>query len=529
MVSAALKEEAPSPSSPMAVPIFRALWIAAAISNVGTWMQDVGQGWLMTSLTHSPVLVSLVSASTSLPGLVLTLPAGVLADLADRRRLLLFTQSMMALCAGVMAWATGAHLMTPVSLLLGTLTMGIAGALNAPAWSAAIPDVVPRRLLGRAVVWNGVSWNAARAVGPAIGGLVVAASGPAAAFWLNALSFMATLWVLYRWPRTPRTLGGPPERFGTAIVAGLRFARHNSDLRAVINRAGMFAFTAAGGLALLPLLARTQMSAGASGYGVLLGCMGVGAVLAAILRGALHRRAGSAVILPLGCALISLALFWLGRTHSLLRGGAALFLLGYGWLLALSCANTAAQLALPVWVRARGLAIYLLVFSGAMAAGSILAGKLAALYGLEVALTCSSLGVLSVALTSAFFPLMDETAAPDLTAHAWSEAPQVQGHERGPVIVLVRYALGKEADLEVARRAVRALASIRLRDGATSWRLYEDTDKPLMLVEVFMVNSWDEHLRQHHRGTVADRQALNDATAACGDGEPEVIHLVAAP
>jgi MFS family permease len=513
----------------MAVPIFRALWIAAAVSNIGTWMQDVGQGWLMTSLTLSPVLVSLVSASTNIPGLLLTLPAGVLADLADRRRLLLFTQSMMAVCAAVMAVFASLHLMTPYRLLLGTLTMGIAGALNAPAWSSAIPDVVPRPLLSRAVVWNGVSWNAARAIGPAIGGLVVAAAGPAAAFYLNAVSFLATIFVLFRWPRTVRPALGPPERFGTAIIAGVRFARHNSDLRAVINRTGLFAFTAAGGLALLPLLARKQMAVGASSYGVLLTCMGVGAVFAGILRGRLHRLLGGEVVLPGGCALISLGLFLLGRALRLAYGGPALFLIGVGWLLVLSSANTAAQLALPMWVRARGLGIYLLVFSGAMAAGSFLAGKLAEHYGLQFALSCSAAGVLAVAVMSVFFPLMDETAAPDLTAHAWSEAPQVQGQERGPVIVFLRYPLRKDTDLEAARKAVRALAQIRLRDGATGWRLYEDADDPTVLVEVFMVNSWDEHLRQHRRGTVADRQALSHAEEACGGGTPEVVHLVAAP
>jgi MFS family permease len=520
------------PDSPLRLPLFRALWIAASISNVGTWIQDVGQGWLMTSLTSSPLIISLVSTSIQVPGLILALPAGVLADLADRRRLLLATQSFMALCALLLCALTALRLVTPPVLLLFTVALGVGSALTAPAWYAAISDVVPRPLVSRAVVLNGVSWNVARAVGPALGGLLVARTGPAPAFLLNALSFLATIYVLWRWPSVPRQPLGPPERFGSAIIAGLRYARHSGDLRTIVSRGALFGLFAASALALLPLYAKSRLGGGASTYGVLLGCMGLGAVLGAVLRGRLVRLLSAPVLMSIAMVLIAGAVFGLGQARRLPHASAALTLFGLGWLLVLSCANTAAQLVLPVWVRARGLGIYLLMFSGGMAAGSALAGYLAGRFGLDVAYSVSGAGLLLGALISALLPLPDEGQERDLSAHAWSEAPRVEGVSRGPVIVMLRYPLSQEADVVEARRAVRRMASIRLRDGATDWRLYEDPDDPGVLVEVFSVSSWDEHLRQHQRGTVEDRQTFEAAKAACGasgGSAPQVIHLVAAP
>jgi MFS family permease len=515
------------PESPFSVPLFRSFWIAAAVSNLGTFIQDVGQGWLMTSLTPSPFLVSLVSASLQLPGLVLALPAGVLADLADRRRLLLFTQSFMASVAALMAALTAARLVTPWTLLLGTLAMGTGMALNAPAWQAVVPDVVPRLLLPRAVVWNGVAWNVARAVGPAIGGVIVASLGAAAAFLLNAVSFLYTIMVLQRFAPPARPSAGPPERFASAIVAGLRYCRHSADLRAVVGRCGLFGLFASSGLALLPVICRDQLHGGPSTYGLLLGCIGLGAITAAVLRSRLSLR--TPLLQPAGIGIIAAALLLLARADSVYLAGPALALFGLGWLAVMSSFNTAAQLALPVWVRARGLGIYLLVFSGAMSAGSAVSGYLASEFGLGFALTFSSVGLAFGVLVNVIGPLPDEGAAKDLTTHVWAQAPRVEDIGRGPVIVILRYPLAEDSDLAAARRAVRQLASIRLRDGATGWRLYEDAADPTVLVEVFTVSSWEEHLRQHHRGTVADRAAFAHAEAMCGGGPPEVTHLVAAP
>lgn len=513
----------------MALPLFRALWTAVAVSNVGTWVQDVGQGWLMTSLTESPLLVALVNASLHAPVLVLALPAGALADLVDRRRLLLFTQIFMALTAAVLCVLTALHWVTPAVLLAFTLAMGVGMALNGPAWQAAIPDVVPRALLPRAVVWNGIAWNAARAIGPALGGLLVARLGAAAAFALNALSFTATIVVLARWQAPRRVVAGPPERLLPAVVAGLRFARHSADLRAVLSRVGMFSFFAASGLALLPMLARRTLGGGASTYGLLLAAIGAGAIVGAGLRSRLHRWVRSPVLLPVGMALCALGLLLLARIGQLWSAVVVLVLFGLGWLLVMSSLNTAAQLALPVWVRARGLSIYLLINGGAWAIGSTAAGQLASELDIPFALMFSAGGLALGAVLSAAAPLPDEGRAKDLSTHAWSEAPRVEGLSRGPVLVMVRYPLAREVDVAQARKAVRALASIRLRDGATGWRLYEDADQAGVLVEVFTVGTWEEHLRQHARGTVADRQIFEWAKAACGGGEPEVVHLVAAP
>lgn len=513
----------------MALPLFRSLWIAVVISNIGTWLQDVGQGWLMTSLTPSPLLVALISTSVQAPAVILALPAGVLADLADRRWLLLATQTFMALCAATLAVLTVAHLVTPPVLLACTLAMGVGAAIYGPAWQAAIPDVVPRPLLPRAVVWNGVAWNVARAIGPVLGGLLVARLGPAAAFAMNAVSFLATIVVIWRWPAPVRHHAGPPERFFPAIVAGLRFARHSAELRAVLGRSGLFSFFGASSLALLPVLSRRVLGGGPLTYGALLGAIGVGAIVGAALRSRLRRWVRGPVLLPVGMTLCAAALGLLSRVAGWPLAGFALFLFGLGWILVLSSVNTAAQLALPVWVRARGLGIYLLINSGGWALGSAAAGHIAGELGLLVAFTVSAAGLLLGAGMSALAPLPDEGFAKDLSTHAWSEAPRIEGYARGPVIVMVRYPVDAGADMAEARRAVRAMASTRLRDGATGWRLYEDADEPGVLVEVFTVSSWEEHLRQHARGTVADRLAFNRAKAACGGGDPEVIHLVAAP
>lgn len=513
----------------MAIPLFRGLWIAALISNLGTWIQDLGQGWLMASLTPSPFLIALVSTATQLPGLLLALPAGVLADLLDRRRLLLATQAFLVLCAGTMALLTAAHWMGPYLLLGCTLAMGTGAALMSPTWQATLPDIVPRPLLLRAVVWNGIAWNLARALGPALGGLVVGSLGPAAAFALNAASFLATIYVLWRWKAVSRRPLYPPESFASAIVAGVRYARHSAELRAVLSRSALFAFFAAAGLALLPVLARSLPGGSARTYGLLLGSIGAGAIAGAGLRARLARLLHPQTMMPLGMGLIGAALLLLPRTQRVPALCLALLFFGAGWMLVLSSTNTSAQLALPVWVRARGLGIYLLVFSGAMAAGSAIAGHLTAEYGLSFPLTLSGFGLFAGCLLSALFPLADEGKAPDLTGHAWSEAPRIEDQSRGPVIVMVRFPLSPAADRAECRRAVRRLAAIRLRDGATLWRLYEDADRPDVLVEVFIVNSWEEHLRQHHRGTVSDRRAFERARELCGGGEPQVIHLVAAP
>src|SRR2546423_5830569 len=280
----------PSAWSPLSQSLFRALWLAAVASNIGTWMHNVGADWLMTSLAPSPLMVGLMQTAENAPLFLLALPAGAMADIVDRRRLLLFTQGWMLVSAVALGLLTLFGLTTPWVLLLLIFSLGLGAALNAPAWQAIMPELVPRSELAAAVSLNSVAFNIARAVGPALGGFVVAAVGSWAVFLLNSLSFLGVLFVLYRWQREPEESISPTERVVGAMRAGVRYVRHDPDLRAVLVRTGVFVSCASALWAMLPLVARQQLGLGALGYGVLLGGLGAGAILAAFILPTVPRR-----------------------------------------------------------------------------------------------------------------------------------------------------------------------------------------------------------------------------------------------
>src|SRR5688572_19415468 len=289
-------ERRPSTWSPLRLPLFRALWLAAVASNVGTWMHNVGAEWLMTTLSPSPLVVALMQTAETAPTFLLALPAGALADIVDRRRLLLFSQAWMLVAAVALAASALAGLTSPGALLLLTFALGLGAAMNAPAWQAIVPELVPRGELASAVSLNSVAFNIARALGPALGGLVVAASGPWAVFLLNSLSFVGVILVIYRWRREPVESILPAERVVGAMRAGLRYARHAPELKSVLARTGVFALCASALWAMMPLVARAELGLGALEYGVLLGCLGAGAV-AGVFALAWARRAVSVNLL----------------------------------------------------------------------------------------------------------------------------------------------------------------------------------------------------------------------------------------
>src|ERR671938_1635075 len=278
-----MSSRAPSPWSPLRLALFRALWLAAVASNVGTWMHNVGAEWLMTTLAPKPFVVALMQTAETAPTFLLALPAGALADIVDRRRLLLFSQAWMLVAAVGVAAATLAGVTTPPVLLVLTFALGLGAAMNAPAWQAIVPELVPRHELTSAVSLNSVAFNIARAVGPALGGVIVAAAGPWAVFMLNSLSFVGVIFVLYRWRREKVESISPTERVLGAMRAGLRYARHAPELRAVLARTIVFVSCASALWALLPLVARRELGMGALGYGVLLGGLGAGAIVGAFV------------------------------------------------------------------------------------------------------------------------------------------------------------------------------------------------------------------------------------------------------
>jgi MFS family permease len=494
-------------------------------------MQNVGSAWLMTDLAASPLMVALVQAATNLPFFVLAVPAGALADIVDRRRLLLVAQSWMLLVAVVLAVATFTGQMTPWLLLALTFLLGLGSALNAPAWQAATPDLVAREEVPAAVALSGISMNGARAVGPALGGLMVAAAGPGATFLLNGVSFLGVLFVLAQWRRPQETSALPAERFVGAMRAGLRYVRHAPAFQAVLLRTAAFVVGGSSLLALLPMLIKQDARLGPADYGILLGCFGAGAVLAVVLLPALVRRVGvdrTVTLAFLAFAAMTLTVAWVPyfslRCVMVLLAGAA-------WLAALTRLNATAQAAVPRWVRARALAVYLLGFYGGMAAGSALWGLVADQAGVALALTASAAWMFVGLLATIGLRLPEGEGAELEPSRHWPEMAAAPGMEleRGPVLVTVEYRIDPARAGEFLD-AIRPLRAARLRDGALRWDLFQEVGDPARIVEVFLVKSWVEHLRQHERVTEADRIIQEHLLALHqADTPPLVTHLVAGP
>jgi MFS family permease len=523
------REREGSAWSPLSHSLFRWLWFAAVASNIGTWMQNVGAEWLMTTIAPSPMMVALMQTAEMTPLFLLALPAGALADVVDRRRLLLLTQGWMLVAATTLALLTLAGLTGAWTLLLLTFSLGLGAALNAPAWQAIVPELVPRRELAAAVSLNSVAFNIARALGPALGGLVVAFSGPWAVFMLNALSFLGILLVLYRWRREPSESMLPTERVVGAMRAGVRYVRHSPELRRVLLRTGLFVVCASALWAMLPLIARKELGLGAIAYGILLGGLGAGAVLAAFLLPTIRRHMSINLLVASGTVLFAGVTLTLAYVRMMPPLALAMVLGGIAWMALMSSFNISVQTVVPAWVRARALAIYLLVFFGGMAIGSALWGAVATRLGIPTALLCAALAMLAGLLAALRYPLAEaEGLDLDPSLH-WSEPTVIsEPHpEDGPVLVTVEYLIDP-ARVDEFRKAMDEVKRIVRRDGAMRWGLFNDQANEGRYLETFLVESWAEHMRQHARITNADR-AIQDYARSfhTGDAPPVVTHLIA--
>ncbi|HLK09823.1 MAG TPA: MFS transporter [Candidatus Binatia bacterium] len=523
--------DAPSSAwGPLRQPLFRAVWLAAVVSNVGTWMHDTSAAWLMTSLSTSPLVVALMQTAMSLPFFLLALPAGALADVVDRRRVLLVTQTWMLVAALALGMLALSGRTTPWSLLGLTFALGLGAAMNAPAWQAITPELVAREDLAPAVALNGVAVNVARAVGPALGGLLVAVISPGGVFLLNAASFVGVIAVLGAWRRAPSEGGAPAERVVGAILAGVRYVRHAAPVRTVLVRSAAFVVSASGVWALLPLVARQGLGLGAVGYGLLLGCLGAGALVGAAALPGLRRRLGVERLLAAATGVFAGASATLGVVRVAPLAGVALLGAGVAWMTTMSSLLVAAQTAVPGWVRARALAVTFLVLQGGLAAGSLLWGTVATHAGVPTALMAAA-GGLVLGLAVAPGHRIAGIEALDLTPAARWPLPDAVGVEdldEGPVLVTVEYRIDPARSAEYAR-AMRDLARVRRRDGAVEWGLFRDAAEPARYLETFLVDSWAEHLRQHARVTAVDRAVQERAAAFhLGPGRPLVTHLIAA-
>lgn len=523
--------ENPSGFAPLGIALFRDRWIASTISSIGTWMQDTAGTWLMTVLTPSPLLIALMQTAASLPVLFLGLLAGATADIFDRRKLLIFWQAWMLGSVGILAVLTFFGYVSPWTLLALTFLLNIGSAMNNPAWQAIIPELVPRDLIPDSVSLNSASNNLARAAGPALGGLMVAAfkrtdTGAASVFLLNSLSFAAVIWVLVNWKRVPlfkSTL--PSERIAASIRSGLRYVRYSPELRSSLVRTFTYAFFLSAVWALLAVVASHVLHQGALGYGILNGSLGLGALVGATTLPRVRRRFSADRIIASASLYNVITLLVLAYVHSPAVILIALFISGFAWTSTLSTLNTSVQLAVPAWVKARALGTYLMTFQGGMALGSVLWGALADRASTPTALAVAACGLgVTVPLVSRFHIL--QGPIPDHTPFQPSRpAPQLLADAEptdGPVRISIEYHVRAE-DYAEFNRAIHQLRGVRLRDGAIRWGIYRDTVHPDRLNETFVMESWLDYLRSRERVTAAD-EAIRARVRALHEGaEPPAV------
>jgi MFS family permease len=379
-------EASTSALAPLREPLFRSLWIAAVVSYIGKWIQMVGAAWLMTQLTTSPFMVSLVQAAMMLPVFLVILPAGAVADIVDRRRFLLVTQAWMVAAAGALGVLTLLGYVTPWILLFFTLLLGMGAVINDPAWQAITPEVAPPQYHATAVALNSAAFNIARAVGPALGGFVIAATNSGVAFLMNAAGFFGVILFLYRWKR-PRHETSEARRITESLRAGLRYVRSAPSVHCVLIRTAAFSLAASALLALLPVIARPY---GASGYGLLLAFFGLGALAGAALLPRLRTRHSVDGLVAAAIVVFALATFAAGRIQSFGWLSVVLFAGGMAWIAIVACLNVAAQTMTPNWMRARAISMYLLVLQGGMALGSAGWGALATKFGVPITMLSSA-------------------------------------------------------------------------------------------------------------------------------------------
>jgi MFS family permease len=511
---------------PLRVSIFRNLLVADVVSDIGTFMQNVGAAWLMVSLGAGPIYVALIQTASSLPYLLLALPAGSAGDIFDRRKLVLATESWMMGVALLLAVLTIAGFMSPWLLLVLTFALSAGDAFETPTWRAILPELVAKDDLAAASALNGIEFNLARAVGPALAGVVIAAAGVATAFVVNFVSFFGVILVVARWKRPIRKRTAPPETLTGATVAAIRYVGHSPTILTVVVRTGIVMFFSSALFALLPTVARS-LNATAIGYGILLGCFGAGAIGGALIMQSARARWSTEVIVSTGVMIFGLVIVAISGLHRLSTLAPVMLVGGAAWVTFISLISALVQNLAPDWVRARVLAIFILVYQGCFALGSAAWGAVAQRAGIRIALVCAGVGTIGSLMFALFAKLPESTA--DLSPWNHWRMPVVVKEATadlhgGPVLVTVEYTVIPERAAEFVA-AIHQYGRIRRRDGAYRWGIFRDTAVADRYLEIFLVNSWAEHLRQHERQTQADReveQRLSSYVAA----EPKVRHLI---
>jgi MFS family permease len=511
---------------PLRTPIFRQLLIADVVSDVGTFMQGVGSAWLMVSIGASPLLVALTQTASTLPFFLFALPAGAIGDIVDRRALILYAEAWMLCVATALALMTIGGLMTPWLLLALTFALSAGDAFESPTWRAVLPELVRKEDLPAASALNGIEFNIARAVGPALAGALIAAAGVGAAFLANVVSFFGVILVVARWKRRRSVRTAPSETFRGATVAAIRYVRNVPATRGLMLRSGVVMFFASAPFALLPAIAH-RVSGSAVGYGVLLGCFGAGAVGGALVMQWARSRASTEVVVSTAIVILGCTIAALAAAHNLPALMVVMLVSGGAWIAFISLANALVQTMAPDWVRARVLAIFMLITQGGLAAGSALWGTLATRTSIETALVWAGLGTIATTALGLWMRLPDGAADVSPWNH-WRMPVFVRdvvpGLEQGPVLVTVEYRVDA-GHADPFLRAMKKYERVRRRDGASRWGLYRDLEQADVYLETFIVVSWAEHLRQHERLTRGDSD-LEELIGSYTQGGPIVRHLI---
>ena len=510
--------------APFRTLVFRNLWLATFAANISMWMNDVTAAWVMTSLSTSPVMVALVQTASTLPVFLLGLPSGALADIIDRRRYFAATQAWVALNAMALAALSLTGTLSAPLLLLLTFGNGIGLAMRWPVFSAIVPEVVPREQLGAAMALNGISMNLSRVVGPVAAGAIISAVGSGAVFVINVLLAVAAFVTILRWRSTPRISTLPGERFLGAMRVGWQHVMQSPRMKTVLVRIFFFFLHSSALLALLPLVARDLHGAGPGAYRLMLACIGGGAVVAALYFPRWRQRfnrdhfvlGGTLAHAAMSVVVVFAPNLWLALP--------AITVLGMAWISTANSLTLAAQVALPNWVRARGMAVYQMALMGGAAAGSLLWGQVAGLSGVRVAVTAAAVvGVLLWLLTRRL--TVEGGADPDFSPARSNSLPQADvpvGADEGPVMVTVEYQIDP-AEAEAFAAVMQKTRRARLRQGALSWGLFRDTEAPGRYIEYFVDESWLEHLRRLERFTAADAGLREQRLALHRGGAPPKV------
>lgn len=514
--------------APLAIPAFRIIWIANLFANLGVWAQSVAAAWVVTSSQASPLMVAMIQVAAALPLVVLSVISGVVADNYDRRRIMLVGISLECSGGFFITLCGFAGYLTPSILILSILWISLGASITIPAWQAAVNEQVPKHMVGSAVLLNSVNFNVARALGPALGGVLLGLVGPAWVFLFNCMCYCLLIWAIWRWQRDVPQRELPPERLLEGVRAAFHFTQYSSVTRLVMARAFAFGISASAVWALLPLIAHRNPAGSASLYGLMLGALGVGAIVGSTLVTRIRKRLGSSHAISIAAAVLALMTMLVGSVETLWVMFVALVLIGGCWIAALATYNTSVQLLVPDWVKARALALYQTALYAGLSLGSFLWGHMAESMGIAGAMLTA--GILLLIAVAIFWV----SRLPELSGEGSVQIPSAPADAplfdfdptRGSVQVSIDYRIPLQHTRDFVR-AARRLRRLRMRNGAERWSLYRDTQEPQRWQEVFAVSNWLQYQRMQDRMTISDK-AIVDAVLILHDDErpPRIRHGV---